>query len=93
MKTLTISEVNSAIMHQSWTNDQLMSMAMAIKYARNELTRKTRWSLAVGASVKFTHTRTGRVHIGTVEKINIKKVIVKEGQTRWTVPAAMLEAA
>lgn len=93
MSNLTISEVNSAIMHQEWTNDQLMSMAMSIKYARERLTKRTVWSLTLGANVKFVHTRTGRVHVGTVTKINRKKVIVREGATNWTVPAAMLSAA
>lgn len=93
MKDLTIQEVVGAITNQAWTNDQLMSMAMAIKFAREQLARQTKRKLTVGDSVKFTHTRTGRVHYGTVSKINIKKVIVREGQTNWTVPAAMLEAA
>lgn len=93
MKDLTIQEINGAITNQSWTNDQLMSMAQAIKFARETLTRRTRWQLKVGDSVKFAHTRTGMMHYGTVEKINPKKVIVREGMTRWQVPAAMLLAA
>lgn len=93
MNTLTIQDINGAITNQDWTNDQLMSMAQAIKFAREQLTRKTRWQLKVGDSVKFVHTRTGRVHYGTVNKINPKRVVVQEGMTRWTVPAAMLMAA
>jgi hypothetical protein len=93
MANLSINEVNSAIMHQEWTNDQLNSMVMAIKYNREQLARRTVWSLTLGATVKFVHNRTGRLHIGTVTKINRKKVIVREGKTDWTVPAAMLSAA
>lgn len=93
MSNLTINDVNSAIMHQEWTNDNLNSMVMAIKYAREQLTRRTKRALAVGDTVKFVNSRTGRVHVGKINKINIKKVIVQEGLTRWTVPANMLEAA
>lgn len=93
MTDLTIKEVNSAIMYQNWTNDQLNSMAQAVKYARELLAKKTVWSLTLGAEVKFTNNRTGRVHVGKVTKINRKRVIVREGMTNWTVPAAMLSAA
>ena len=93
MADLSINEVNSAIMQQEWTNEQLMSMWQAVKYARERLGKKTVWSLTVGANVKFTDSRTGRVHVGTVTKIKLKKVIVREGMTNWNVPAAMLSAA
>jgi hypothetical protein len=93
MANLSINEVNSAIMHQEWTNEQLNSMATAVKYARERLAKKTVWSLTLGADVKFTNSRTGRVHVGKVTKINRKRVIVREGITNWTVPAAMLTAA
>lgn len=93
MNTLTIQEINGAITNQIWTNAQIQSMAQALKFAQEQLTRKTRWQLKVGDSVKFANTRTGRIHYGTVNKINIKRVIVQEGTTRWTVPANMLEAA
>jgi hypothetical protein len=93
MSNLTISDVNSAIMYQNWTNDELMTMYQAVKYAREKLTKRNVWSLTVGAEVKFTNSRTGRVHVGKVTKINRKRVIVREGMTNWTVPAAMLSAA
>ena len=92
MSNLTISEVNSAIMHQDWTNDQLNSMVMAIKYARERLTKQNVWSLTHGAQVQFVD-RAGRKQIGTVTKINRKKVIVRVGMTNWNVPANMLSAA
>lgn len=93
MSNLTIQDVNSAIMYQEWTNEQLLSMWQAVKYARERLGKKTVWSLTLGANVKFTDTRTGKVHVGTVTKIKQKKVIVREGMTNWNVPAAMLSAA
>lgn len=92
MSNLSINEVNSAIMHQDWTNDQLNSMVMAIKYAREKLTKRTVWTLTHGAKVQFTD-RAGRTQIGTVKKINRKKVIVQVGMTNWNVPANMLSAA
>lgn len=92
MSNLMISEVNSAIMHQDWTNDQLNAMVMAIKYARERLTKRTVWTLTHGAKVQFTD-RAGRTQIGTVKKINRKKVIVQVGMTNWNVPANMLSAA
>ena len=92
MANLTISDVNSAIMHQEWTNDQLNSMVGAFKYAREKLTKRTVWQLTHGAQVKFVD-RAGRTQIGTVKKINRKKVIVQVGMTNWNVPAAMLSAA
>lgn len=93
MANLTISDVNSAIMHQEWTNDQLNSMVMALKYARERLSKQTVWSLRLGADVKFTNSRNGQVMVGKVKKINRKKVIVQVGMTNWNVPAAMLSAA
>ena len=93
MANLTIKDVNSAIMQQDWTNDELTSMFQAVKYARERLGKKTIWSLTLGAQVKFTNSRTGKTHIGTVTKIKQKKAIVREGMTNWNVPAAMLSAA
>jgi hypothetical protein len=92
MTNLTISEVNSAIMHQEWTNDQLNSMVMSLKYARERLTKKNIWTLTPGAKVKFLDRR-GRIAIGTVTKIKQKKVLVNVNGVGWNVPANMLEAA
>jgi hypothetical protein len=92
MSNISINEVNTAIMHQEWTNDQLNSMVMAIKYARERIAKRTVWSLTHGARVQFVD-RAGRTQIGTVKKINRKKVIVQVGMTSWNVPANMLSAA
>lgn len=93
MSNLSINDVNSAIMHQEWTNDQLNSMVMALKYARERLNKRNVWSLRLGADVKFTNSRNGQTMFGKVKKINRKKVIVQVGMTNWNVPAAMLSAA
>ena len=93
MTDLTIKDVNSAIMYQDWTDEQLVSMWQAVKYARERLAKKVVWSLSHGATVKFTNSRNGQVMVGKVTKINRKRVKVQVGMTIWTVPAAMLSAA
>jgi hypothetical protein len=90
---LSIQDVNSAIMFGSFTNEQLDSIAAAVKYRRGQIGRDTKRSLAPGAVVRFTHPKTGRTHQGAVVKINIKKVQVREGLTTWNVPASMLTVA
>lgn len=90
MSKLTIQEVNSAIMHQSWTNDQLNSMIAAIKFNRAQLGRQSMRELRRGDSVRFVG-RSGQYITGTVLECKIKNVIVDCGRTRYRVPANMLE--
>lgn len=92
MAELTLTQINSAIMNLPWTNEQLNSISMAVKFARERLTKQTVWSLTHGAQVQFVD-RAGRKQVGTVTKINRKKVIVRVGMTSWNVPANMLSAA
>lgn len=92
----TIQEINSTIIAGTFTNDQLDSIIMAIKFARNQLATKTKFTLFKGSQVKFTSSKNGQTVLGTVEKVNRKYIIVKEngkafGGT-WRVPANMLEA-
>lgn len=93
MSDLTIQQVNSAIMFGDFTNDQLNSIAQAIKYRRTQMTKEKVRSFWNGDTVKFVHPKTGRVHIGVVAKVKIKNITVREGNTNWNVPANMLEAA
>lgn len=88
--SLTIQQVNSAIMHQEWTNDQLNSMIAAVKFARAQLGRQTVRELRNGVPVRFVD-RSGRYITGTVLECKIKNVIVECGRTRYRVPASMLE--
>lgn len=97
---MTIDQVNKAIMFGDFTNEQLNSIADAIKFARAQLAKETKRSLSVGVPVKFVSSRDGRTVLGTVSKINRKYVIVREGprnggflSTNWRVPANMLETA
>ena len=88
---MTISEINHSIMWGNWSNEQLDSMSMAIKYARSQLGKKNKWAFNTGDNVKFV--ARGREVRGTVVKIMQKNVQVKEGYTVWRVPANMLQAA
>ena len=93
----TIQDINSTIIAGSFTNEQLDSIAMAIKFARNQLVTKAKFTLVKGTKVKFTSSRTGQTVLGTVEKVNRKFIIVQEtGRAfggSWRVPANMLQAA
>jgi uncharacterized protein YwbE len=88
---LTIQQVNSAIISQSWTNEQLTSMIDAVKFNRSQLARQIKRSIRVGNNVEFTSSKTGRLTRGFVKKIAIKYVTVDTGMGLWRVPANMLE--
>jgi hypothetical protein len=95
---MTVDQINKAIMFDNLTNEQLDSIANALRWARAELSKKAKRSLSIGGSVKFTSSRDGRIVLGTVTKINRKYVIVREQNTNslfstnWRVPANMLQA-
>jgi len=93
MSQLSIQDVNSAIMFGSFTNEQLNSIASAIKYRRGQVAKENKQSIGLGDVVKFVNPRSGRTHQGNVVKINIKNVKVREGITTWNVPANMLTVA
>jgi hypothetical protein len=88
----SIKDINSAIMFGNFTNTELASIIDAVKYARAQLTQKTKRSLMLGDTVKFTSNRNGVTYRGTVRKIAIKFVTVDTGQMLFKVPANMLEA-
>ena len=92
---VSIDDINHTIIRGDFTNEQLNSIAMAIKFARNTIAKQNKRSLWVGDSVKFTSSRTGEVVLGSVQKINRKFIVVRENGNRnlvWRVPANMLEA-
>jgi len=90
---MNIDAINTAILHGNFTNDQLISIIDAVKYARAQLTQKNKRSLMLGATVKFTSTKNGLTFVGTVDKIAIKFVTVRTPQGLWKVPANMLSVA
>jgi hypothetical protein len=94
----TIQEINSSIIQGQFTNDQLDSIMAAVKFARNQIAKKNKYTFRAGSEVKFTSSRTGQTVFGTVEKVNRKFIIVREKSTsfysmQWRVPANMLSAA
>jgi len=91
MTTLTIQQINTAIIQGSFTNDQLTSILDAVKYARAQLGRQTVREMRKGINVRFTSNRTGQTIAGTVLEVKIKNVIVQTAQGRYRVPANMLE--
>jgi uncharacterized protein YwbE len=86
---LTIQEVNKAIMLQEWTNTELSSMIDAVKWNREQLSKRIKRSIRVGDNVEFTG-KTGRLTRGFVKKVAIKYVTVDTGMGLWRVPANML---
>lgn len=88
----TVQEITQAIMFGNLSNDDLNTVADAIRYARAQMIKQTTRSLWAGDRVKFTHPRTGRVHTGVVGKVKIKNVtVIENGSKNWVVPANMLE--
>jgi len=87
---LSIREVNSAIMLQTWTDTELRSMIDAVKWNRAQLVNQVKRSIRVGDNVEFTSGKTGRLTRGFVTKIAIKYVTVNTGLGLWRVPANML---
>lgn len=89
---LTIQEINKAIMFGKFNSEELTSIGEAIKFNRAQLVRQVKRSLELGSTVKFTSNRNGMTYIGTVEKIAIKYITVRDNNRGlWKVPASMLE--
>ena len=88
---LTIQDVNRAIMLQEWTNTELSSMIDAVKWNREQLSKRIKRSISVGDNVEFTSSKTGRLTRGFVTKVAIKYVTVNTGMGLWRVPANMLK--
>jgi len=88
----TIQEINSTIISGQFTNEQLDSIQMAIKFARNQLATKAKFTLVKGSQVKFTSSKSGQTILGTVEKVNRKTVKVRDNATSllWAVSPSFL---
>jgi hypothetical protein len=89
---MDVKQVNSAIMFGTWTDTELSSMIDAIKWARANLQKRVKQSLALGDRVEFHSTKRGVTIQDTVTKIAVKYVTVNSGQGLWRVPANMLKA-
>ena len=80
-------------MFGNFTNTELPSMVSAVQYARAQLGKEKIRTFTKGDTVKFHSTKRGVTVTGTVTKVAIKYVTVKDGAMLWKVPANMLEAA
>jgi hypothetical protein len=87
----SLSNIISEIRSGQFTNDELNTVAEAIKFARAQLSYDVKRNLVPGVRVKFTSNRNGRVYSGVVEGVKIKNVIVATAMGRYRVPANMLE--
>jgi len=87
---MNANTVASTIIAGNFTNDELVSIIEAVKYARSRLQKQTIRSLMLGDAVNFTSTKTGRIVNGTVYKIAQKYVTVRTLDGLWKVPANML---
>lgn len=92
MEQLTIQQINTAIMFGTFTNDELTSIVNAVQWARAQLGKQKIRTFTKGDTVKFHSTKRGVTVTGTVTKVAIKYVTVKDGVMLWKVPANMLEA-
>jgi small-conductance mechanosensitive channel len=87
---MNVKQINTAIIQGGFTNDQLVSIIDAVKFARSQLTQTIKYSLRVGDNVNFTSSKTGQNYTGVVMKVAIKYVTVKTVSGLWRVPANML---
>lgn len=89
---MKINDVNTAIMFGNYTYDQLNSIAMALKFARNEMGKVKRFAFDVGQRVRFTGK--GQTFTGTVTAIMIKKAKVRIDNTNevYIVPLVMIQS-
>lgn len=87
----SLFDINYAIKHGNFDNEELNSIVMALQYRRAQLAAQNKRALSVGSAVRWRSSRDGRVLQGTVQKIAIKYVTVRTTQGNWKVPASMLE--
>jgi len=88
---MTITELNQAIMFGEFTNDQLNSLMMAIKFNRARLGKQNKYAFSPGDTVRFDSR--GKRYVGIVKRILIKNIVVQTTIGTYRVPANMLEAA
>ena len=88
---ININDVNQAIIHGDFTNDQLDSIIMAIKFRRSQIGREIKRSVRVGDRVQFYHPKMGKTLSGPVTGVKIKNIVVSTPVGTYRVPANMVE--
>jgi hypothetical protein len=92
MSLATIQQVNEAIMFGNFTNEQISSIVLALKYARAQMSKQKARNFRAGDSVRFTSR--GNVYFGSIERVKLKNAFVRVGNAgRYNVPLNMLETA
>ena len=87
---MKINDINQTIMNSNFTNDQLDSILMAIKYRRSQIGQEVKRELRPGVTVSFISNRNGQKYVGTVDSIKIKNAVVSTSLGRYRVPCNML---
>lgn len=88
---ISINDVNQAIMHGDFTNDQLNAIASAIRFRRSQIGKEVKVTIRVGDTVKFYHPKLGLDLQGPVTKVKIKNILVQTQRGTYNVPANLLE--
>tara|TARA_Y100000310_G_C20583618_1_gene764259 strand:- start:59 stop:340 length:282 start_codon:yes stop_codon:yes gene_type:complete len=83
-----LQEVSDAILEMDSEEIKQVVDVINIQRERNSLIAKAQFR--IGDRVKFFSRREQREVIGTVQKINRKKIVVTVGAISWTVPPTML---
>lgn len=87
---MTVNQINTEILQGGFTNNQLVSIVDAVRFAQARLREQTKRDLRIGDNVNFDSAKMGRNVTGVVTKIAIKFVTVRTAQGLWRVPANML---
>ena len=72
-------------------SDDIEHVINAVRSRRDMLSIKAKARFRIGDRVKFFSRRNQEEVMGTVNKINRKKIQVTVGAVTWTVPPTMLE--
>ena len=83
-----INDVVDTIMQMD--ADDIEHVVNAIRSRREMLSLRAKAQFRVGDRVKFFSRRNQEDVVGTVSKINRKKIVVSVGAISWTVPPTML---
>lgn len=87
---MSVKQINTLIFQTDLSNDDLASIIDAVKFKRNQLATRIKFSIKKGDNVEFNSSKTGRTLRGFVTKVAIKYVTVDTGMGLWRVPANML---
>tara|TARA_Y100000310_G_scaffold42120_1_gene39404 strand:- start:201 stop:509 length:309 start_codon:yes stop_codon:yes gene_type:complete len=83
-----INEVDDAISEMD--DAEIDLIVTVIKTRREMLSLKAKARFRIGDRVTFFNKRRQEDVVGTVHKINRKKIVVSVGAVSWTVPPTML---